>query len=135
MIAARAGFRLVQNRIAALRRAVVTEVEDINRLIYHILRAGIVVSVSFLLFGFILVGLTGRSQIPDQSIPPRALGPLLYQFSPAGYLNLGVLLLIFTPVARVVLSLLSFAEERDRTYLLMTGIVFLNLLVSVLLLA
>jgi len=38
-------------------------------------------------------------------------------------------------VARVLLSLLSFLEERDRAYVLMTGIVLTNLLISVVLLA
>jgi len=134
VITARARLRVVQNRIAALRRAVLTEVEDLNRLIYHILRGGVVVSVAFLLFGFILAGLTGLP-LPEHSTPPRSLGPLLIHFTPAGFLNLGVLVLIFTPVARVLLSLLSFAEERDRPYVLMTAIVLTNLLISVVLLA
>ena len=134
MIAARTGFRVVQDRIAALRRAVVAEVEDINRLIYHLLRGGVIVSVAFLLFGFVLVGVTGRP-LPDRSLPPRLLGPELIDFTPGGYLSLGVLLLIFTPVARVLLSLLSFAEDRDRTFVLLTTIVFVNLLLSVFLLA
>ena len=43
--------------------------------------------------------------------------------------------MIFTPMARVVLSLVSFGEEGDRTYTALTGIVFVNLLVSVFLLA
>jgi len=55
LIAARGGLRLVQRRVAALRRAVVAEVEDMNRLIYHILRGGVVVSVAVLVFGFVLV--------------------------------------------------------------------------------
>src|SRR5207245_7824834 len=76
VITARARLRVVQDRIAALRRAVLTEVEDINRLIYHILRGGVVVSVAFLLFGFILAGLTGLP-LPDHSTPPRPLGALL----------------------------------------------------------
>lgn len=130
----RAGLRMVQARIVALRRAVVAEVEDINRLIYHILRGGVVVSVSFILFGFVLRAL-GGPDIPGYSIPPRSLGTELLRFTPAGYLNLGVLLMIFTPLARVVLSLLSFAEERDRTYVLMTAIVLLNLLVALFILA
>jgi uncharacterized membrane protein len=134
MIAARAGIRLVQDRIAALRRAVVGEVEDTNRLIYHILRGGVLLSVAVLLFGFVLVGIQ-NSVLPNRSVPPRSLIPQLVQFTPAGYLSLGVLVLIFTPVARVLLSLLSFAEDRDRTYVLMTGIVLVNLLVSVFLLA
>ena len=36
-------------------------------------------------------------------------------------IQLGILLLIATPVARVALSLVGFALERDRTYALITG--------------
>src|SRR5207302_1710419 len=134
LITARVGLRIVQQRASNLRRAVVAEVEDMNRLIYHVLRAGVVVSVAILLFGFVLVAFTGHP-IPQQSIPPRALGRPLFTFTPEGYLSLGVLILIFTPVVRVFLSLVSFARERDRQYLLMTAIVFANLLVSLFLLA
>src|SRR6266545_791134 len=134
MMYPRAGLKAVQHRIGALRRAVVAEVEDTNRLIYHVLRGGVVVSVSFILFAFILRGL-GGPDIPPNSISVRNLVPELVRFTPAGYLNLGILLMIFTPVARVVLSFLSFAEERDRTYVAVTAIVLLNLLVSVFLLA
>ena len=130
----KAGLRMVQNRIGALRRAVVAEVEDINRLIFHVLRGGVVVSVSLILFGFILRGL-GGPDISSESISPRLLAEELALFSPSAFLNLGVLLMIFTPVARVILSFLSFLEERDRPYVLMTGIVLLNLLVSLILFA
>lgn len=37
---------------------------------------------------------------------------------------LGLLLLIATPVARVAFSVVAFALERDRTYLVVTLIVF-----------
>lgn len=131
---AREGFRLVQRRIALLRRAVVAEVEDLNLLIFHVLRVGVIVSVAILLFGFILVGLE-RGPLPSGTIPPRLLPPDLLRFAPAGYLSLGVLVLIFTPVIRVFLSLLSYAEDRDGTYVLMTGFVLANLLGSVFLLA
>jgi uncharacterized membrane protein len=134
MMVARSGFRIVQERIAALRRAVVLEVEDLNRLIYHILRAGVVLSVAILLFGFVLVGLTGHP-LPDRSIPPRALMKPLFTFAPEGYLSLGVLILIFTPVARVFLSLISWIRERDRIYVLLTAIVLANLISSLFVLA
>jgi uncharacterized membrane protein len=129
----RTGLRVTE-RIAALRRAVVSEVEDLNRLIYHILRAGVLVSVAILLFGFVLAGVTGHA-ISDETVRPRELAVGLYHFTPDAYLSLGVLLMIFTPVVRVLLSLLAFAKERDRTYVLLTGIVFVNLMVSVFLLA
>src|SRR5205823_5436614 len=83
---------------------------------------------------FVLVAMTGRP-IPERSIPPRSLGDQLYHFTPEGYLSLGVLILIFTPVVRVLLSLLSFVKEGDRMYVLMTLIVFVNLITSLFLLA
>jgi len=134
LIGARSGLRLVQDRIATLRRAVVTEVEDRNRLIYHVLRGGVVISVGVLLFGFVLLAATG-GEVPDHSIAPRSLIGQLSRFSPDGYLSLGVLVLIFTPVVRVFLSVLSFIDERDSKYALMTAIVLVNLITSLLVLA
>jgi uncharacterized membrane protein len=45
-------------------------------------------------------------------------------------IQLGMLLLIATPVARVAFSLFGFAMERDRTYVATTTIVLLVLLYS-----
>lgn len=134
MISPRLALRAVQTRVGALRRAVLAEVEDINRALYHVLRAGVLLSVSFILFGFVLEAF-GAGGLPTQSIPPRRLLGEVLRFTPAGYVNLGILVLIFTPVARVLVSLLSFAEERDRTFAVITFIVLVNLLSSLFLLA
>jgi uncharacterized membrane protein len=123
----------VQDRIALLRRAVVAEVEDRNRLIFHILRGGVVVSVAILLFGFVLGAIFG-SPVTERSIPAGQLGGELFRFTPAGYLSLGVLILMLTPVARVFLSVLSFLQERDSKYVLMTSVVLVNLITSLLVL-
>jgi uncharacterized membrane protein len=45
-------------------------------------------------------------------------------------IELGLLLLIATPVARVAFSILGFALERDRLYIVITVIVFLVLMYS-----
>lgn len=42
-------------------------------------------------------------------------------------LNAGILLLIATPAARVVLSIVEYAVVRDRLFLILTTIVFLEL--------
>lgn len=47
-------------------------------------------------------------------------------------IQLGLLLLIATPVARVALSLTAFSLQRDRTYIVVTGIVLGLLLYSLL---
>jgi uncharacterized membrane protein len=49
-----------------------------------------------------------------------------------GIIQFGLLLLIATPVVRVALSILAFAKERDRTYVVFTLIVFSILLYSLL---
>lgn len=47
-----------------------------------------------------------------------------------GIIQLGLLLLIATPVARVAFSIVAFAKERDRLYVVFTLIVFSILLYS-----
>ena len=47
-------------------------------------------------------------------------------------IQLGLLLLIATPVARVAFSIVAFAKERDRAYVVFTLIVFSILLYSLL---
>jgi len=48
----------------------------------------------------------------------------------AGIIQLGLLLLIATPVVRVALSLAGFALERDRTYTIVTALVLAILVLS-----
>jgi uncharacterized membrane protein len=47
-----------------------------------------------------------------------------------GIIQLGLLVLIATPVARVAFSLYAFARERDRAYILITSIVLVLLVLS-----
>jgi uncharacterized membrane protein len=49
---------------------------------------------------------------------------------PAAIIQLGILILIATPVARVAFSVFAFAEERDRLYVIVTLIVLALLLFS-----
>ncbi|MFI5143635.1 MAG: DUF1634 domain-containing protein [Thermoanaerobaculales bacterium] len=50
--------------------------------------------------------------------------------SARGLIQLGLLLLVATPVARVVFSVAGFALERDRTYVAITALVLAILLFS-----
>jgi uncharacterized membrane protein len=49
-----------------------------------------------------------------------------------GIIQLGLLLLIATPIARVAFSVFAFAQQRDRTYVIVTLVVFAVLLYSLL---
>jgi len=65
----------------------------------------------------------------------RSLGGIVrdaFRLRGRGIIQLGLLLLIATPVARVAFSIWGFAEEHDRLYMIFTGIVLIVLLYSLL---
>jgi len=51
-------------------------------------------------------------------------------FKGAGFIQLGLLLLILTPIARVIFSIAGFAKEKDFLYVAVTTIVLILLLFS-----
>jgi len=54
------------------------------------------------------------------------------RWSGRGIIQLGLVLLIATPVARVAFAIWGFAEEHDHLYLIFTGVVLIILLYSLL---
>ena len=52
----------------------------------------------------------------------------LFQFQAANWIQLGVLVLMLTPITRIILSLVDFAHQRDWLYVGITTIVFLVIL-------
>ena len=54
------------------------------------------------------------------------------RLSGRGIIQLGLVLLIATPVARVAFAIWAFAEEHDRLYMIFTGVVLIILLYSLL---
>ncbi len=77
-------------------------------LIGRILRLGVFASTVCLAIGLVLA--------------------LLNPQSPTMLLNAGILLLIATPAARVVLSIVEYAIDGDRLFLALTSIVLLELI-------
>jgi uncharacterized membrane protein len=53
-----------------------------------------------------------------------------FTLDPRGVIQLGLVLLIATPVARVALTLVAFLIQRDRLYVMLTAIVLTLLLVG-----
>jgi len=65
----------------------------------------------------------------------RSLSGILrgaFRLSGRGVIQLGLVLLIATPVARVAFAIWGFAEERDRLFMVFTGVVLIVLLYSLL---
>jgi uncharacterized membrane protein len=98
----------------------------------RLLQVGVLLASTTVLIGGILY-LHAHAQIrpdyrtfkgePDGLRSPSGLLHLLSTGEPAAILQLGILLLIATPIARVVFAVIGFAIERDRLYVLVSLIV------------
>jgi uncharacterized membrane protein len=67
---------------------------------------------------------------PDGLRTPSGLLHLLSTGEPAAILQLGILLLVATPIARVIFGVIGFAIERDRLYVIVSLIVLAVLTLS-----
>jgi uncharacterized membrane protein len=115
--------------------------EQADGMIGALLRAGVIGSASVVLAGAIWYLSRYGEAVPDFHNfrgEPRELctaaGILggAFDGQPRSLIQLGLLLLIATPIARVALSVVVFALERDRLYVVLTLIVLATLLGSLL---
>lgn len=102
----------------------------LERAIHGILAGGIVLSVALMATGLVL-GVAQGSGLPRGVVALGELPHALAALWPAAYLSLGLIVLIGTPFVRVVGSIVVFARERDRLYVLITAIVFLVMCLGV----
>jgi uncharacterized membrane protein len=99
-----------------------------------VLRWGSYSSAALMLVGVVLVLLD--SGVPIQvgpAMPLAALPQQLSYFNPYAIMQLGVLLLLLTPLARLVVTALSFWLEGEPRYSLISLTVLAIILVSLLL--
>jgi uncharacterized membrane protein len=105
----------------------------------NLLRSGVVLAASVVLFGGVLYLIRHGGEQPDDQVfhgePADLRNPIgtisdALSFSSRGIIQLGLLLLVATPVARVGFSAIGFLKERDFTYVLLTLIVLTVLLFS-----
>ena len=120
--------------------------ETLGLVIGRVLRYGVLLSAATVLFGtFLMAASIGtadytsyvtylKDQIPHSAfdVGPGALLTGLVQFKSFSWIELGVLILIATPVSRVLISVFLFAAERDKLYVLVTAVVLVILLFSML---
>ena len=101
----------------------------------RVLRVGVLVSGIFLLIGFGLAVVRGTTGIAGQigTLPLRNLGGALGAGDPWAFLFVGVFVLAITPVVRVAIALLGFANAKDRPFVAITGFVLAVLLTSLVL--
>jgi uncharacterized membrane protein len=112
--------------------------ERVEGIIGNLLRIGVILSALVVFAGGLLYLLReGRQRAPDfGTFTPEELrspGDILHesaQLHSLGLIMLGLLLLIATPVARVIFSVAAFALQRDYLYVIFTLIVLSVLLYS-----
>jgi len=110
-------------------------------IIGNLLRTGVILSAAVVLFGGVIYLTRHHSQHPDYQLfhgelpdytSIRGILHSAYGLHGQGFIQLGLLLLIATPVVRVAFSIWGFAEEHDRMYVIFTVIVLAVLLYSLL---
>jgi uncharacterized membrane protein len=114
---------------------------QVEQWIAVLLRSGVMLAAAVVLLGGVLHLAHHGSVRPDyhtfRGEPAELREPGLivreaFSGRPEAIIQLGLLLLILTPVARVAFSVAAFAVERDRMYVLMTLVVLAVLLYSLL---
>jgi uncharacterized membrane protein len=113
--------------------------EKIDQIISILLRSGVLISALVVLGGGIFYLILYGATLPDYGVfrgEPADLRSVsgivkdVLSFDSRGIIQFGLLILVATPVARVVFSILAFALQRDRTYVIVTLIVLAVLLYS-----
>ena len=106
-------------------------------LVSVVLLGGVIASAALIALGFVtslLVGWDGSLRgVPTEARATTdwaGLWDALLALQPLAIAQLGLLMLIATPVLRVAISLLAFAAEHDWLYMTITGTVLTILLVS-----
>jgi uncharacterized membrane protein len=103
---------------------------DLNDAVHRILVVGLLLSTALLLIGLVLDLLTAQA-LPSAALLPAEAFQRVLELNPSGFLSLGLLALMFTPVVRVIGSIVVFLWERDWLYFGVTVFVFTIMLLSV----
>lgn len=108
-------------------------VRQAEKIISTVLRGGVLLSAVIILVGLLLFVAEGARA----HVFPHTLATLVQsvvQGNPLGVIMLGLVVLLFTPVLRVAVSIGAFAVEGDRRYVIITSLVLALLLVSIIVL-
>jgi uncharacterized membrane protein len=107
--------------------------------ISRMLRAGVTLAASVMLVGGILYMWQAHGLAPDyrhfhgSPSPADRFAPVfggIRHFESRSIIRLGILLLIATPIMRVAYCVFGFAAQKDKLYVLISGIVLTVLLYS-----
>jgi uncharacterized membrane protein len=114
--------------------------EEVHQIIGNILRIAVIVAAVIVFIGGILYLIQNGSNSPEYHVfkgEPKSLRTIsgilkeLLVLDGVGIVQIGLLLLIATPVVRVIFSVFAFALQRDSIYVVVTLIVLTVLIYSI----
>lgn len=113
--------------------------QQLEQLISNLLKYGVILSSVIVLVGGILYLMNhGAEPVnyqifqgePAEFCSPKGVLTAVLSGRRRGIIQLGLLVLIATPIIRVIISFLTFLRYRDLTYMVITGLVLISLLYS-----
>lgn len=121
-------------------KSVPLQERDVEKTVGKLLRTGVIIASVVVFVGGMLYLMTyGALDRPDYHIFKGEGSGLItfdgifkgfFTAKPAGIIQFGVLLLILTPILRIIFSLVAFVVEKDRLYICITLIVLSIILAS-----
>ncbi|MGH7895179.1 MAG: DUF1634 domain-containing protein [Candidatus Binatia bacterium] len=112
----------------------------VEQVIGMLLRVGLLVATVVVLIGAVVYLSRHGQELPNYRIfrgepkelrSPLGIAEMAEDWSGRGLIQLGLLLLLATPVARVAFAVVAFARQRDPFYVGVTLVVFAVLLYSI----
>lgn len=106
--------------------------KDIESQMGTLLRTGVIISAIIVFIGGVLYLFQKGKELPHYKkftgephdiINLRSIFVSAVHFNSLAILQVGVLVLLATPIARVIFSIFGFIEERDKMYIIITLIV------------
>jgi uncharacterized membrane protein len=103
--------------------------DQVEQTMGRLLRTGVVIAATVVLLGGVIYVTRHGREVPDYATFHSVPAPLhsitgtiesARSLEGRGIIQLGVLLLVATPVARVMFSVVAFALQRDRRYVMVT---------------
>jgi uncharacterized membrane protein len=113
--------------------------QQVETLLGNLLRTGVILSAVVVAIGAVIYLFHHWTNLPDyqyfkgEPTDLRSVGGIVKDalaLSGRGIIQLGLLLLIATPVMRVLLSFVAFFKQKDKIYIVVTLLVFVILIYS-----
>ncbi len=108
------------------------ERRDLDEVVHSMLIVGVIISTTLMLIGIVEEIVLGN-QLPTVEPDIGQVINSLTQLRPSGFLGLGLLVLVATPILRVLGSIVAFAYEKDWRFAGITFLVFCIVVASILL--